>query len=120
MFSVPSVTMNGGSRTLVTSSPLAAPASAPTPRPSRIASGPGTPESKAVLAITIDENTMMAPQDRSMPAVRMISVWPTASAPTTATCWVMSDRLLGVANLLFSMLKTMTLMTSTIAGLSHG
>ena len=70
--------------------------------------------------MTIDEKTMIAPHDRSMPAVRMISVWPTASVPTTATCWVMSERLLGVANLLLSSLKTITLMTRTMAGLSHG
>ena len=85
-----------------------------------IASQPGIPESNAVLAITIEAKTMMAPQERSMPAVRMIRVWPTASAPTTATCWVISERLLGVANLLFSIPKTMTLMTSTTAGLSQG
>ena len=30
----------------------------------------------AKLAIRIEENTAMAPTDRSMPAVRMISVWP--------------------------------------------
>ena len=66
--------MNGGSLTLVTSSPFTAPAPAPTAMPSRSASGPGTPESKAVLAITIEEKTMIAPQDRSMPAVRMIRV----------------------------------------------
>ena len=66
--------MNGGSRTLVTSRPLTAPARPPTTRPRMIASQPGTPWSKAVFAMTIEENTMIAPQDRSMPAVRMIRV----------------------------------------------
>ena len=33
------------------------------------------------------------PQLRSMPAVRMIKVWPIAMTPTTATCCNTSDRL---------------------------
>ena len=39
-----------------------------------IASQPGMPESKAVFAMTMEAKTMMAPQDRSMPAVRMMRV----------------------------------------------
>ena len=27
-----------------------------------------------------------------MPAVRMISVWPMASVPTTITCWMISEK----------------------------
>ena len=43
-----------------------------------------------------------------------------ASAPTTATCWVISERLFGVAKLLLRNPKTMTLATRTTAGLSQG
>ena len=86
MFSVPRVTMNGGSRSRVTSRPLSPPASVPTSSPRTRASGPGTPKLAALPAITIEVKTMIAPTDRSMPAVRMISVWPTARPPTTATC----------------------------------
>ena len=74
MLNVPKVTMNGGSRTLVTSRPFAVPARPPTTRPRMIASQPGMPESKAVFAMTMEANTMIAPQDRSMPAVRMMRV----------------------------------------------
>ena len=45
-----------------------------------------------VWAMTIEQSTMTAPTERSMPAVRMMSVWASARVPTTATCWVMSDR----------------------------
>ena len=70
--------------------------------------------------MTIDEKTMMAPHDRSMPAVRMISVWPIARVPTTAVCWAMTPRSVGVANFDVAILKMMTVIASTMAGLSHG
>ena len=41
------------------------------------------------------ESTITAPIDRSMPAVRMISVCPTASEPTTATCCRMIEMFCG-------------------------
>ena len=47
---------------------------------------PGIPSSLARVAMTIIDSTMIAPTDRSMPAVRMTSVWPTARAATTAVC----------------------------------
>ena len=50
------------------------------------------------LAIRIDENTAIAPTDRSMPAVRMISVWPSASTAMTVTCASTSDRLAAEKN----------------------
>ena len=74
MFSVPSVTMNGGSLTRVTSRPLSIPHASPTVKPRSNASKPGTPASAESFAMTIDESTMMAPTDRSIPAVRMMIV----------------------------------------------
>ena len=32
------------------------------------------------------------PQDKSMPAVKIIKVWPMASTPTTMTCCMISER----------------------------
>ena len=34
----------------------------------------------------MDVKTVIAPQERSIPAVKIISVCPIATAPTTATC----------------------------------
>jgi hypothetical protein len=92
MFSVPRVTMNGGSRSRVTSPPLRTPNPVATSRPMAIASSGGTPPSTASFVMKIDDSAMTAPHDRSMPAVRMISVWPMASVPTTITCWSTSER----------------------------
>ena len=74
MFSVPNVVMKGGSFTLVTSTPLSRPAAVPTAKPRIRASQPGTPLSVAAFAMNIELKTMMAPIDRSMPAVRMMRV----------------------------------------------
>ena len=99
MLNVPSVTMNGGS-----AEPDDQPAvdEAERPRrsrcPSRIASTGGTPESTASLVITIEPSAITVPHDRSMPAVRMISVWPMASVPTTITCWMISEKFVGSRN----------------------
>ena len=96
MLSVPSVTMNGGSAIRVTSRPLTKPERARRPAmPSRIASSGGTPLSTAILVITMQPNAITVPHDRSMPAVRMISVWPMASVPTTITCWMISEKFAG-------------------------
>ena len=105
MFSVPSVTMNGGSRSRVTSMPLSRPQAVPTTKPISSASRPGTPASADSLAITIDDSTMIAPTERSMPAVRMTSVWAMPSVPTTITCWTISDRLAGARKRSAVMLK---------------
>ena len=51
--------------------------------------------STANLVITIEPSAIAVPHDRSMPAVRMISVWPIASVPTTITCWMISEKLAG-------------------------
>ena len=89
--SVPSVTMNGGRLRRVTSTPLRKPAPTPTSTPSRRAGTAGTPFSDASFAITIMDRIAIAPTDRSMPAVRMISVCPTARAATTAVCCTNSE-----------------------------
>ena len=48
---------------------------------------------------------MIAPTDRSMPAVRMTSVWPTARAATTAVCWSRMPIELAVRNVGVAMKK---------------
>ena len=84
MLNVPSVTMNGGSLSRVTSRPLMAPIAVPTAEAEQQREQPRQPGSWPSLAITIDEErTVIAPTDRSMPAVRMTSVWPSASTAIT-------------------------------------
>ena len=116
MFSVPSVTMKGGRRILVTSPPLRAPKAAHTASPSRIARNGLRPETTASLAITTAPRAMTAPSERSMPAVRMTSVWPMARVPTTMTCWTISDRLVPVRNRGDSKVKKAAAMNSAIRG----
>ena len=43
--------------------------------------------------MTTEQSTMMAPTERSMPAVRMMRVWATPMMPMIVTCWMISDRL---------------------------
>src|SRR3954470_9722922 len=117
---VPRVTMNGGRFSRVTSVPLSSPVSSPTARPISRAISPGTPWSWLSLTITSDDSTIAIPMDRSMPAVRMITVCPTARAPTTAICWTSRDRACGRRKLSATMPKTTTARISTINGLSAG
>ena len=86
MLSVPSVTIKGGSFTSATNEPLSKPKSVVTAKPIRMAMTGGTPYSTARLAINTDPNAITMPLDRSMPAVRIMMVWPMASVPTTTTC----------------------------------
>jgi hypothetical protein len=65
-------------------------------------------------------STITAPTDRSIPAVRMMSVCAIASVPTTATCWVTSDRFAGSRKRSFSSPNTTIARTKTTAGLSAG
>jgi hypothetical protein len=120
MFSVPSVTMNGGSRNLVTRKPFIAPAASPTTSPRRSASGAGAPLPVASCATTMEARIMTAPTERSMPAVRMMSVWAMARVPTTETCWVIRDRFSTRRNLSLSSPKTTTATSRTMAGLRAG
>ena len=50
------------------------------------------PLSTASFVITIWPNAITVPTERSMPAVRITSVCPIASTPTTITCWSTSER----------------------------
>ena len=78
--SVPKVTINGGNLNLVTRYPLNAPANVPINRPSAKAQNTGSPSSgisgspMKVFAITIDAKIAIAPQDKSIPAVKIIKV----------------------------------------------
>jgi hypothetical protein len=90
---VPSVTMKGGSRKLVTSTPFMAPQIAPTATPMPSASGAGTPATTASLPMITEHSTMMAPTERSIPAVITISVWAMPMMPMIVTCWMIRDRL---------------------------
>lgn len=74
----------------------------------------------ARLAITIWPKTMMAPIDRSIPAVKMIRVWAMAKVPMTTVCWVMKDRLPGRMNLGLINAKMAMATISTISGLRYG
>ena len=53
------------------------------------------------------DRMQMAPTDRSIPAVRMIRVWPMANAAMTAVCWMMIDNVAGWANRGLMIVKTM-------------
>src|SRR3954471_9799573 len=112
MFSVPSVTMNGGSRSVVTSPPFRTPKPPATSRPTMIDSAGARPLSTASLVMKIDDSAMTRPQDRSMPAVRMTSVWPMASVPSTITCWSTSEKFGPVRNRSDLMEKKMTAISS--------
>src|SRR5688572_16564117 len=112
--------MNGGSLSRVTRPPLSAPATIATPSPSIRASGPDSPCSLPYDAITIIAKIAAAPTDRSMPAVRMMSVCPTASAATTAVCWIISDTVPGSENRGLSTVNTTHVMARMIAGLTAG
>ncbi len=64
---------------------------------------------------------MIAPTERSMPAVRMISVWAMPSVPMIVTCCRISDRLKGAKNRgRRATLKTRTPSSSTMNGTAVG
>ena len=46
-----------------------------------------------LFVMTIEPKAMTAPHERSMPAVRMMIVWPMAIVPITITCWTISEKL---------------------------
>src|SRR4051794_20535405 len=98
MFSVPRVTMKGGSRRVVTSPPFSTPKPPATSRPTMIDSAGARPLSTASLVMKIDDSAMTRPQERSMPAVRMTSVWPMARVPSTITCCSTSEKFVPVRN----------------------
>ena len=59
---------------------------------------------------------MMAPTERSMPAVRMMIVWPMPSVPTIMTCWMITDRLSGLRKRGDASVKKTAMTSSTVAG----
>ena len=114
--SVARVTMNGGSLIRVTSRPLIAPIAVPRTRPMIRAMTPGTPSFVAMLAMRIDENTAIAPAERSMPAVRMTRVWPSASVAITVTCCSTRPRFAAERNRPLTIANAMIATTSTASG----
>ena len=66
--------MKGGMRRRVTSRPLSRPHSVPTRRPTGNPTATGQPMATDSRPMTIDASTITMPTERSMPAVRMISV----------------------------------------------
>ena len=84
--------MNAGSLMRVTSTPFKSPNPAHAPKPSRMDTYGLTPLSTASFVMTIIPNAITRPHERSMPAVRTMSVCPIASVPTSTDCWRMSER----------------------------
>ena len=74
MLKVPSVTMNGGSLMAVTSQPFRRPNPMPTRRPTKIASTGSMPDRMVSPVIITVDRAMIQEHERSIPAVRMISV----------------------------------------------
>ena len=70
--------------------------------------------------MTNEDKMAIAPTDRSMPAVRMTSVWPMARAAITATCCRMMPMVLGVAKRGLRMVKMMKDSSRTSSGLIEG
>ena len=62
----------------------------------------------------------IAPHERSIPAVKIIIVWPIAIEPTTATCCKTKDKLNGSLKFGFRNQKTPREIIRTSAGLSVG
>ena len=85
--------MNAGSRTSVTRPPFIAAKLTQTRIPTGRSPAPATCRCpRRALSLPPVPSAMMVPTERSIPAVRITSVWPIASTPTTMTCWSTSDR----------------------------
>ena len=78
--------------------PLIRPQPMPTARPMTKASSCGTPAATASWPMTTETRIMIAPTDRSMPAVRITSVCATPMMAMIVTCCMISDRLNGWKN----------------------
>src|SRR3954451_8650862 len=106
--SMPRVTMKGGSLIRVTSRPETVAISVQATRPARIETAGGIPPIVSLVSSNVP-NTAIAALARSMPAVRMISVWPRASVPMTTDCWTINEKLSTLRNVLVeSEKKTIT------------
>ena len=109
MLKVPSVTMNGGSLSRVTRSPLSEPAGDPDRDPDQ----QGQHAGYTVVCGQVGHHQHGQDADRARPtgrcpAVRMIKVWPMANAAITAVCWMMIEIVAGWMNRGLMMVKTMT------------
>ena len=113
---MPKVTINDGSFALVTNKPFNIPKDAVTAIPALTASAGCTPFSTASLVMTIDPSAMTIPQDKSIPAVKIISVCPMANKPTTMTCCNTKDKLSPVKNLSDWLAKNRQAAASAIQG----
>src|SRR5215216_4069272 len=102
MPSVPRVTISGGTLALVTSTPLrtpqAVPATSPAASPGRIAPQPSPPTASITLAAITPEKTSTDPTDRSIPAVMITKVMPTAMISSPEASAAMLRKLNTVAN----------------------
>jgi len=116
MFIVPSVTMNAGSLMRVTSRPLSRPKAMQASSPHPMARYGFMPLPTASLVITMPPSAITMPHDRSMPAVRMISVWPIAIVPTTITCCRISEKFCTDRKRSLWVLKKITASSSAITG----
>ena len=78
-----SVAMNGGSFIFATAKPLVRPQKPPTMKPKMIASQMGNPQLLKAMPLITQLKVMVVPMERSMPAVVMQNVTPSASRPLT-------------------------------------
>jgi len=85
MPSMPSVAMNGTTRSPVMSTPFASPTSPPASTAAAAAAGTGQ-SAPIPSAATTPLNAMVAPTDRSMPPLTMIIVIPIAPRATITVC----------------------------------
>ena len=81
---------------------------------------PGRPALTPRVPMNIIDRVASAPTERSMPAVRMMRVWPMASMATIAVCCTSSDREFAEANRGLMIEKTTTVTTRRAAGLTVG
>jgi hypothetical protein len=102
MPSVPRVTISGGTLALVMSTPLrtpqAVPATSPAASPATIAPQPSPPTASITLAAITPEKTSTDPTDRSIPAVMITKVMPTAMISSPEASAAMLRKLNTVAN----------------------
>ncbi len=93
---MPSVAMKGGSRRRVISTPFSAPMAVVMVNPHKIARIGGTPSSTANLVMTTLPRAMITAAARSMPEVRITSVWPMAITATKEICFSTRDSVVAV------------------------
>ena len=88
-------------------------------RPARMAMNGGTPPIVSLVSSSVP-NTAIAALARSMPAVRMISVWPRASVPITTDCWTISEKLSTLRNVSVATEKKIITTSRAAVGPSTG